>query len=54
MKAGIITEQLSDNKETDSDNDKRDLGMHDVEIVQLVRKTLKMKNLMDLWKINSP
>lgn len=35
-KAGIITEQLSNSKETDSDNDERDPGMLDAEIAQLL------------------
>lgn len=34
-KAGIITEQLSNSNETDSDNDERDQGMLDAEIAQL-------------------
>ncbi|KAF4093698.1 hypothetical protein AMELA_G00004910 [Ameiurus melas] len=35
MKGGIITKQLSNSNETDSDNDERDLGMVDAEIAQL-------------------
>jgi len=36
MKARIITEQLSNNKETDSDNDESNRSMLGVEIVQLL------------------
>ncbi len=36
MGAGIITEQLSNSNETDSDNDERDPGMLDAEIAQLL------------------
>ena len=36
MKVRIITEQLSNSNETDSNNDKRDPGMLNVEITQLL------------------
>jgi len=34
MKAGIITEQLSNNNKTHSDNDETNPGMLDVKIMQ--------------------
>lgn len=37
MKAGIMTEQLINNKETDLDNDERDRGVLDAEIAQLLK-----------------
>lgn len=37
MKAGIMTEQLINNKETDLDNDERDTGVLDAEIAQLLK-----------------
>lgn len=52
-KAGIITEQLSNSNETDSDNDERDPGMLNAEMAQLftVTQTWKVKNLMELWTL---
>jgi len=45
MKARIITEQLSNNKETDSDNDESNRSMLGVEIVQLLNSETEDEKL---------
>jgi len=43
MKFRVITEQLSNSNETDSDNDEMDLGLLDVKIMQLLNSDTEDK-----------
>jgi len=53
-KAEIVTEHLCNSNETNLGDDKRYLSILDIESTQLLTPTLKVKNVMDLWKITAP